>query len=278
MAKKKLSRDQKRRRKVSMRERTGGSGGSRLGVIEEGFTRDVERVINDTFLSYGRAMTDDDVLAALNQLIADVQQGNVSVPESDAEQRDAKGVLVRSVKQHWQSARSLDSTPSLLAARVLKSIGSQVESIRAPGKSHSYLRYLQGVEQSAGAAPDSTGDRVDMYSQGPIELPQDVPDAAYVGDEPLGGDWLPDERRLLDLGLTWLRASSESTWEPFQAEASRMTEAGQAQEVANVCQYLYGLTQAGPVEMALRPVLDAAHGKLDGGGAQSQSSEAAHEP
>jgi len=263
MAKKKLSRDQKRKRKLQMRPQTGGAGSSRLGLIEEGFTRDVERVINESFLAFGRAMTDRDVLNALNQLIVDVQQAKVSTQDASLERADAKGALIWNIKQHWQSMRTFDSTPSLLAAQALKSVAERVESIMATGASHSYLRFLQGTEQSAGSSPDATGARVDTYSQGPVELPQAVPDAAYVGAEPLGGDWNADERRLLDLGLTWLRGSTESTWQPFRDEATRMTEGGQSHEVANVCQYLYGLTQAGPVEMALRPVLDAAHAKLE---------------
>ncbi len=262
MAKKNLSRDQKRKQKLQARARPSGSGGSRLGVIEEGFTRDSERIISDTFLAYGRAMTDKHVLEALNQLIVDVQQGKVTMADASNERSDAKGAIIWNVKQHWHDARTLDSTPSLLAAQVLKNIGQHVEAIMSPGESHSYLRFLQGVEQSAGSAPDATGDRVDMYSQGAIELPQDVPDAAYVGVKPLGGDWTRDEMRLLDLGSVWLRNSTESTWQPFKDEATRMTDNANAQAVANVCQYIYGLTQAGPVEVALRPLLDAAHAKL----------------
>jgi hypothetical protein len=285
MAKKKLSRDQKRKRKLNMRARPGASGSSRLGVVEEGFMRDAERVINDTFLAYGRAMKDADVLDALNQLIVDVQQGKISMLDASGERADAKGALIWNMKQHWQSVRTFDSTPSLLAARALQSLAGHVESIRAPGESHSYLRYLQGVEQGAGSSPDAPSDRVDVYSQGAIELPQNVTDSAEIGDEPVGGDWSPDERRLLDLGITWLRGSSESTWQPFRDEAARMSESGQAQAVANVCQYIYGLTQAGPVEAALRPVLDAAHARLSGAepehdaqGPNAANVEARHEP
>src|SRR5437867_3244055 len=122
MAKKKLSRDQKRKRKLQSRARPSGSGGSRLGLIEEGFTRDVERVINDTFIAYGRAMKDKDVRDALNQLIVDVQQGKVTTDDVSAAQSDAKNAIIANVKRHWHDARTLDSAPSLLAAQVLKNI------------------------------------------------------------------------------------------------------------------------------------------------------------
>lgn len=262
MAKKKLSRDQKRKQKLGKRLRPSGAGGSRQAVLVEAFTQDTERVINDTFLSYGRGMGDADVLAALNQLVVDVQKRNLAKENVGEEPASAKTALIWNLKQHWTDERTLEPIPSLVAAQTLQSLAQHVESIMAPGESHSYLRFLQGVMQSAGSSPDALGTRVDLLSQGPLELPPERADDVIVGDQPLGGDWTEDERRLLDLGLQWIRNSTESTWTPLRDEAMRMTESGHAQEVANVCQYVYGLTQAGPVEMALRPVLDAAHQKL----------------
>lgn len=262
MAKKKLSRDQKRKQKLGKRLRPSGAGSSRQAVLVEAFTQDTERVINDTFLSYGRGMGDADVLAALNQLVVDVQKRNLAKENVGEEPASAKTALIWNLKQHWTDERTLEPIPSLVAAQTLQSLAQHVESIMAPGESHSYLRFLQGVMQSAGSSPDALGTRVDLLSQGPLELPPERADDVIVGDQPLGGDWTEDERRLLDLGLQWIRNSTESTWTPLRDEAMRMTESGHAQEVANVCQYVYGLTQAGPVEMALRPVLDAAHQKL----------------
>jgi hypothetical protein len=250
MAKKKLSRDQKRKQKLEKRSRPGGA--AQQQTVAERFTHDTERVIHESFLAYGRDMRDADVRDALKQLVVDVQQGKISKENASAEIPDAKGVLIWNIKQHWSETRTLASIKSLLAAQALMALAQHIESIEAPGASQSYLRFLEGSQD---------GVRALATEHAPAGVPRP-------------GDWSADESPLLDLGLAWLRASSETTWDPFHAEATRMIEAGQAQAAANVCQYLYGTMQAEPVELALRPLLDTAHEKLGGHQHERAASEA----
>ncbi len=241
MAKKKLSRDQKRKQKLQKRAHSGGE--ARQPDVSEEFMRDTERIIHETFMSFRRGMFDADVRAALNQLIVDVQQGMVSMEHASAESPNAKGALVWNIKQHWSDKRTLDPLPRLVAAQALQALAQKVDGIEAPGESQSYLRFLQGTMDGAAALVV----KLDTEATTP------------------NGAWAEDEARLLELGKAWLRDSNAETWRPFHDETIRMTEGGQARAVANVCQYLYGLVQAQPVEMALHPVLDAAHQKLGGG-------------
>jgi hypothetical protein len=231
MAKKQLSRDQKRKHKL---EKRAHSGAARQGAQVEFLTHETEKVINETFLSFGTEMHDADVLDAIKQLVVDVQQGHVSQASATAELPNAKGALVWNIKQAWDEKHTLATLPSLLAARGLQLLAHRVDDISAEGESQSYLRFLQGTQDGANA----------------------------LVSESEGGHWTPAEESLRALGLAWLKNSNAETWAAFEAAATEQTGAGQARAVANVCQYLYGAVQQPPVEQALRPLLDAAHAKL----------------
>jgi hypothetical protein len=245
MAKKKLSRDQKRKQKLQKRSH-GNPAAGRQSAAEK-LVRDTEHIIHETFMSFGRQMTDADALEAVNQLVVDVQQGNISKADASAETPNAKGALVWNIKQQWTEKRALEPMPRLVAAKAIQALAQRIDGIQAPGASHSYLRFLQGTQQTAVlAAPVRTTDAATES----VALP--------------AGDWSPEESQLLEAGLNWLRASNEETWKAFQSEGARLNNAGQAQAVANVSQYLYGLVRAEPVERALRTLLDEAHAKLSG--------------
>jgi hypothetical protein len=253
MAKKKLTRDQKRK-KVLQKRSHGAPANARQNAAEK-LVHDTERIINETFISFGRQMQDADVLQAVNQLVIDVQQGNISKADASNESANAKGALVWNIKQRWTESHALDAMPRLIAAQAMQALAQRVDGISAPGESRSYLRFNQGTQQTAVlAAPQ----------------PQTEGEAAVSESLP-AGDWSEDEARLLVLGLAWLRGSNEITWKPFVAEAERMNAEGQVYAVAGVCQYLYGLVQADPVEAALRPLLNAAHEKM--GTEESDESE-----
>jgi hypothetical protein len=262
MAKKKLSRDQKRKQKLQKRPHASSSA-VRQSASEK-LVDDTERIIYETFMSYGRAMRDADVLEAVNQLVVDIQQGDVSKQDASLESPNAKGALVWNIKQRWTETHALETMPHLVAAQSLQALAQRVDGIMAPGESHSFLRFLQGSKQTAvlaalGPAAQPAGGETGeaAASAESAALVPHIP-APHVPD----GDWSDDEAPLLASGLAWLRGSSEASWEPFRAEAARLTENGLAQEVANVSQYLYGLVRADAVEAALRPVLNVAHAKL----------------
>jgi hypothetical protein len=147
MAKKKLSRDQKRKQKLQKRPHAAG-GAVRQSVAEK-LVHDTERIVYETFISYGRSMHDEDVLEAVNQLVVDVQRGEVSKQDASLESPNAKGALVWNIKQRWAETRVLESMPHLVAAQAIQALAQRIDGIMAPGESHSYLRFLQGSEQTA---------------------------------------------------------------------------------------------------------------------------------
>lgn len=265
MVKKKLSRDQKRKHKLQKRPHA-SAGVERQNAAEK-LLHDSERIIYETFISYGRSMLDEDVLDAVNQLVVDIQHGDITKQDASLESPNAKGALVWNIKQRWTEARALETMPHLVAAQAMQALAQRVKGIMAPGESHSYLRFLQGSEQTAvlaapaGVPHEGTGAAGAPEPQAETQLPN--------------GDWSGEEAPLLAAGLAWLRGSSEATWQSFQAEAARLTESGHAQAAANVSQYLYGLVRADAVEAALRPLLDAAHAKL---GAKPAEPEEVPEP
>ncbi|MBI5876061.1 MAG: hypothetical protein HZB53_00300 [Chloroflexi bacterium] len=232
MAKKKLSRDQKRKHKLEKRSHIGAA---RQGAQVEFLTKETEQVIHETFMSYGTAMLDADAHDAVRQLVVDVQQGKISQESAGAELPNAKGALIWNIKQAWTEKHTLDHLPSLLAAQGLQYLAHRIDDIAATGSSHSYLRFLQG-------------------SQDGVKV---------LVSEIEGGHWSPEEDALRKLGLAWLKNSNAETWDVFQKAATDDTAGGHARAVANVCQYLYGAVQQAAVEQALRPVLDAAHTKLE---------------
>ena len=258
MAKKKLSRDQKRKQKLQKRPHA-PAGVERQNAAEK-LIHDSERIIYETFISYGRSMLDKDVLEAVNQLVVDIQHGDITKQDASLESPNAKGALVWNIKQRWTETRALETMPHLVAAQAMQALAQRVDGIMAPGESHSYLRFLQGAEQTAVlAAPDAVPHPGTPGAEG-----TETAGAPAAKAEPQlpNGDWSLAETPLLAAGLAWLRGSSESTWQPFQAEAARLTASGHAQAVANVSQYLYGLVRADAVETALRPVLNVAHTAL----------------
>ena len=258
MAKKKLSRDQKRKQKLQKRPHA-PAGVERQNAAEK-LIHDSERIIYETFISYGRSMLDKDVLEAVNQLVVDIQHGDITKQDASLESPNAKGALVWNIKQRWTETRALETMPHLVAAQAMQALAQRVDGIMAPGESHSYLRFLQGSEQTAVlAAPIAVPNEGTTATEG-IEA-AGAPESKAEPQLP-NGDWSGEEAPLLAAGLTWLRGSNEATWQLFQIGAAHLTASGHAQAVANVSQYLYGLVRVDAVEAALRPVLDAAHAKL----------------
>ncbi|MBI3734636.1 MAG: hypothetical protein HY259_14455 [Chloroflexi bacterium] len=249
MTKKKLSHDQKRKQRLQKRAAQSG-GAARQTDPLDALRLATEKAIHQAFLTADQRLLDADVVAALNRLTVDVQKGLLAVEVEAGQPAPPPDRLVNSVKQRWAEANALAALPRLRAAQGLQEMVQHVAAIRAPGESQSYLRFLQGTMQSLGAGPGA-----------PAESQPEMPARP--------NDWSADERRLLDLGLAWLRASAMPTWEDFRAEAVRMTDGGQAQAVANVCQTLYGQAQAEPVERILRPLLDAAHARISDGLAEN---------
>lgn len=236
MAKKKLSRDQKRKQKLAKRDPKEGQRAQRQQQMAT-FRAETEQAIHDTFLQGPLRILDADAVAAVGQLMTAAQQSDLA--DSSAEPANAQALLVQNAKRQWREQGSLEKLLPLLAAQTMQSLSTHIESITTKGESQSYLRYLQGTLKGVAALVEG--------------------ETADVG----ANAWSASEEGLRKLGLGWLRQSNEETWGVFQAEAKRLVEAGEGYVVAHVCQYLYGLIQQAPVEQALRPLLDAAHRQIE---------------
>lgn len=239
MAKKKLSRDQKRKQKLAKRDPGEGMRAQRQTQMNA-FRAETEDVIYDTFIQGAFRMFDADARELAKQLVSVAQSGNLAVDESA--QTNAQTLLLHNVKQHWAAQQSLAKLPPLAAAQTMQSLVTHIESITMQGDSQAYLRYLQGTLKGALALVEGE----------PVQAP-----------EPKPNDWSSTEDSLRKLGLAWLRNSNEETWQAFHGEATRVIEGGDGRAASHVCQYLYGLIQQDPVEQALRPVLDAAHRQIE---------------
>jgi hypothetical protein len=253
MAKKKLSRDQKRRQKLAKRDPSEGMRAQRQAQMNH-FRSETEQIIHDTFLNSMFRMFDADAREAVKQLMIAAQKGDATV--GDAAPASAVELLAQNVKRRWAEQRSLEKLPLFNASQALQALVTHIESIMAQGDSQSYLRYLQGVTKGA---------------------------AALVEGEPIQAaakpnDWSPAENELRRLGLAWLRNSNEETWKTFQTEAMRLVDNSTGRAVAHVCQYLYGLIQQDPVEKALRPLLDAAHRQIEQQRAASETATPTEQP
>jgi hypothetical protein len=255
MAKKKLSRDQKRKQKLAKRDPKESMRAQRQTHMHT-FRNETERVIHDTFLHSSFRTYDADAREAVKQLMMAAQKGDAAL--SDVAPTTAVELLAQSVKQHWAEKKSLEKLPLFNAGQTLQALVTHIESIMAQGESQSYLRYLQGTTKGAAALVEG--------------------EPTHEPTSPLPNDWSPAEDALRKLGLAWLRNSNAETWNAFQAEATKITEGGDGRAVAHICQYLYGLMQQDPVEQALRSVLDAAHQQIEKQRAASETVKPVEQP
>jgi hypothetical protein len=253
MAKKKLSRDQKRKQKLAKREPGEGMRAQRQAQMDH-FRSETEQVVHDTFLNSAFRMLDADARNAVTQLMMAAQKGDATV--GAAAPANAVELLVQNVKRRWAEQRSLEKLPLFNAGQALQALVTHIESIMAQGESQSYLRYLQGATKGAAALVEGE----------PVQA------------EAKPNDWSPAENELRKLGLAWLRNSNEETWKTFQTEAMRLVDGSASRAVAHVCQYLYGLIQQDPVEKALRPLLDAAHRQIEQQRAASETVAPTEQP
>lgn len=253
MAKKKLSRDQKRKRKLQRRR-------SRVQTQPMAYYGDKYRSkkyvmalmraevgIYETYVMTERELTDRQVKSALRSLIQELRSG----PYQPAERRKVIDIipgqetqlLTWNIRRNWDilfASKPRHSNADLVG--ILRTILSSIEIWSTPSPdSRGYLNYLEGFLTEAGVEV--------------AKLP--------MGEKDWEEEEAPsDEERLLDLGLGWLDTRAREDKRKFFVEAKAMLKRGQAETVINVCQHLIGHCNGEAMIRELYPLLQPAYHKL----------------
>lgn len=256
MAKKKqkLSRDQKRKKKLQHRRRGISQG---LQPYRGGKYRSKEYImalmraevgIYETYVMTERQLTDRQVEAGLKNLIRELQSGSVQPAEHrdvvEVEPSGTMDLLSWNIRRNWDDLFTTQPRHSNAElAGILRTILDSIETWSTPGpNSRGYLNYLEGFLTKAGV-------RVEKLPLG---------DELWEEEEEE-----TDEDYLLDIGLEWLETEDEAIKQEFFEEAKAMLEEGQAEAVINVCQHLIGhATNGQALVEELIPLLQPAYRQL----------------
>jgi hypothetical protein len=246
----KLSRDQKRKRKLAQRARARGTdiepyrGRKYQNEKYVDAHLATETAIYEVYVITDREITDHHVRASLGYLIHQLRGENPPLPEDGPQTDDEHGqpqdLIAYTIKQHWEdlfTEQPRHATQELVG--VLRSILGSVEtwSRPAPG-GRGYLRYLEGFLNELGV-------RVEV-------LPDAQPDTQQA--EAVSAD----EQGLTALGEAWLGTRDADSMRAFHAKAEALAESGQAGTVIEVCQHLIGRSNEPVVVAQLQDILKIA--------------------
>lgn len=253
MAKKKLSRSQKRKKKLQKR-RVGRTTRS-LAYHGNKYKREkyimaimrAETGILETYVMTRRELTDRQVQTALTQLIGDLRRRGYQPAESQetvtVTPETYVDLAIWSIRRSWDDlfcTQPRHSNAELVG--ILRTILSSVETWATPGlNSKGYLNYIEGFLAQGGVRPQL--------------LPMD--EEWEKEPEPLS-----DEEILFDLGQVWLETDSTWAQERFFKKGQTMIDEGQAEAVINACQRLIGHRTEEAFVDELRPLLQPAYAQL----------------
>lgn len=225
--KSRLSRDQKRKKKLNKRNSrppesnalayTGNRYKSKE-LVESVFQ--TEQGIYDTYLLSGRELTDDDVEDEIIELIHDLRARTAAELIAEATPGPGEpweGSVGIFILQHWsrlQNSSGLPAREDLIG--ILRTILGSIDVWRSKSlSSRGYLNYLEGFMRKLGYS-------IRIESPDGDERPEEAP---------------PDE--LYEIGQMWLAGSPEAR-QQFAAFANELLERGQSQKVVDVSQRLLG--------------------------------------
>jgi hypothetical protein len=253
MTKKKLSRSQKRKKKLQKR----GSGQPRRSLAYHGNKYKNEKHIMammraetgilECYVMTDRQLTDGEVKAALIQLIGDLRRRGYQPAELlevvTVEPETYVDLVIWNIRRNWDDLfgeQPRHSNADLVG--ILRTILSSVETWATPSPdSQGYLNYIEG-----------------FLAQGGIQ-PQLVATDEEWEEEPAPPS---DQETLLDLGKIWLETDSSWVRDRFFRQGREMIEAGQADAVINTCQWLIGQRNEEAFVDELRPLLQPAYRQL----------------
>ncbi len=166
-----------------------------------------ERGIYRAFVASGRVLCDLDVRNALEGLIGDLHQGDLTAAMATSD--DLVSQMIRS---SWEEMPDLPPPDDRVG--LLRTILGSIEVWSTPrANSRGYLSYLEGFMRKAGVRCE-----------------------AQRSDEEAAE---PPDSDLLKIGRTWC-AGEEGAGTVFRALADQMVSDGQADQVADTCQQLIG--------------------------------------
>jgi hypothetical protein len=235
MAKKRLSRDQKRKAKLAQRARKSPAhaslaytGNKYKNAESVPVMLATETAIFQAYLVSGRELTDHHVRSALEQLVTQLRTGSLPPFEHDCNLHFEPGqevaAVVESIRHGW--AHHFEEAPrpgSETLIGILRTLLGSIETWSTPSPtSRGYLNYLDGFLKRTGVAFE-------------------------VVDE--DGEEGPEaEDEFLDWGREWCETDHPRAREQFLNMADELTAAGQWERVSNTAQRLLGEYPNGPVK------------------------------
>jgi hypothetical protein len=230
--KNRLSRDQKRKAKLTREARRAREDASPLAYEGKKYKRDdlvpvylaTETAILEVFVMTERRLTDRMVRAALEKLVLQLRQGPLPPLEDTGTLEVIPGqeedLIIRNIRRHWLDLDPWPSTDDLIG--VLRTTLNSVNVWSTRGaESRGYLHYIEGFLNKGGVSVSQVS-------------PEGVPEE-------------PEETELLEIGLEWCDTGEREAGDEFRKLAWEMIRNGEGQTVANVCQRLAGGLERGPM-------------------------------
>jgi len=256
MKKKRLSHDQKRKAKLTRRERKAGPSVFDLAYEGTKYKTEeyvplflaTESAIFQAHVMTKRRCTDYTVAAALANLVQQLREGPLpALPEVDVIDYvvgQEEQLIINAIRRSWQEY--LQTYPHPGTEALMGVLRTLLSSIRTWGTSSrqslGYLRFLEGFLRREGL-------RFEMVPEGGEAVPVEA----------------EDEDELLEIGRDWCDGELEARSE-FIDLADQRVRAGEGYEVSEICRQLIGEYQECPAfreltELALRSERAAKDGR-----------------
>jgi hypothetical protein len=226
MAKKRLSRDQKRKAKLAERARNNAplpslayTGNKYKTPALTPVVMNTERGILEAYVGTGRRLTDRNVKTALEKMVVQMRSGQLPPFEESSQVEYQAGreedLVIWFIRRNWHDLFERFPNPGKdTLVGILRTLLSSVATWSTPSpESRGYLNFVEGFLRKAGV-------RVQR---------------GRVGEEPEPEPADP----LLDLGREWCQGDAAARAR-FLARAEELIDAGQGQHVAEVAQRLIG--------------------------------------
>jgi hypothetical protein len=253
MAKKKLSRAQKRKKKLQKRKSKqlhrslAYYGNKYKGERHVMALMRAETGILETYVMSHRELTDRQVEVALTRLIGDLRRDGYQPAEHrdmvTVEPETYMDLVIWSIRRNWDDLfheQPRHSGAELVG--ILRTILGSLETWSTPSpESRGYLNYIEGFLAQGGIHP-----RLIPTDEGQEKEPESP----------------SDQELLLDLGQAWLETDSNWARDRFFNKGQAMLDGGQADAIINVCQRLIGHRTEEAFIEELRPLLQPAYRQL----------------
>lgn len=251
MANRKLSRDQKRKKKLRERKSQepiqpykGDKYKSEKYV--EALMR-AEMGIYESYVISERRLTDRDVIRSLQALVLELQHRNegAAAVSPEADRQEPQDLIAIRIKQNWEDLFA--DRPRLPNSDLTGILRTIMHSIRIrsqmAGSSRGYLNFLGGFLQEAG---------VDVHEVSPGDELGLVEEGSYDEDD------RSDEQILTELGEAWIASGDPMAKKEFLSEAEALIEDGLEDVVLDVSRRLLGTTNQASLVQEIQLLVQAA--------------------